>query len=454
MMPLQKPHGQEVMDLAQDVERAFTESDWKDLAQRIGFRGKVDRHPRLLPGLQGRDPDYPGHVLDMVNEMVNADGANIDIIRAKVQGDETAFFSNPGRFKKGELLGEGGYGQVFREVDTLLDMEFARKELRPSVFVNDEVIGRFLREARILFKLSHPNIVGVRDVWRDGRSAYIRMDLFEGKTLDTIGQVDFVTARGIVGKIGSAVAHAHSRGVVHRDLKPSNVLVLGADVRVIDFGMAAFVEADLDTRLTRTGTPAGGSYCAPELKQDSKKREPRCDVFSVGALWFHLVTGRDPSGTGLEKLLEGVGDLPSEDRALIVACMSSTSEERPRDGADFINQLHEFTGVSKDPVLQSPRASNELPLHETRLMAAFASASPFRGATVSSTVLWRYASTVGLNDELRFGLALASLEAKNYLSGNGDSDKLWSLTATGSNWIAANVDAMLRLRDIDEAIPF
>jgi serine/threonine-protein kinase len=252
----------------------------------------------------------------MINDMIEADPANFDVIRAKVADDDTAFFENQeGRFERGELIGEGGYGLVYREHDTLLDIDFARKELAPSNFVDDEVVGRFLREARLLFRLAHPNIVSVYDVGRSGRSAFIRMELFKGQKLNEVGQLKPERARQYILRLTSGLSHAHSRGVIHRDLKPSNVLVSGLELRIIDFGLGAFIDADLDTRITRSDeSVAGGSFCAPELKESSKIRDAKCDVYSAGALWFYMLTGRDPSGSDLAVRLANVGDVPRRSR--------------------------------------------------------------------------------------------------------------------------------------------
>lgn len=439
-----------VAELATAVARSFTESDWKELAQRVGFRKQVHSHPRLLRSLSWNDSDYAGHVLDMLNAMVEADTANLTIIQAKVQGDDSAFFGPDARYRTGELLGYGGYGQVFREHDCLLDMEFARKDLSPSPQVTDEVIGRFLREARILFRLSHPNIIKVCEVGRRGRTAYIRMELFKGERLSSLGQVPPERARKIVAQITDAIAHAHARNVVHRDLKPSNVMILENDVRVIDFGMGAFIEADLDTRLTRSDqTIAGGSYAAPELKEDSRVRDPRCDIFSIGALWFNLVTSRDPSGASLKDILTAVGDVPEQDQALILSCMSAP-DQRPAGAVELWQALQGLEDNSSTRL--TTQAANELSDDETRVMAAFAIAYPVCGEHVNAGALKKTAATAKLRDELRFGLAIASLEGREYLSHfTDDGDRYWSLTSTGKNWLARSSYVVLRLSQNDRS---
>lgn len=443
-----RDEAQTIADLAELVAGKFTESDWKQLAQRIGFRDKVNRHPRLLRSLSWNDEDYPGHVLDMINAMVAADPANLEVIRAKALGDETAFFERqPARFRRGELLGEGGYGQVYREHDELLDIDFARKELAPSNFVDDEVIGRFLREARLLFRLSHPNIISVYDVGRLGRSAFIRMELFQGQKLNELGQLTPLQARQHVLRLSAGLAHAHSRGVIHRDLKPSNVMVSGQELRIIDFGLGAFIDADLDTRLTRSDeSVAGGSFCAPELKESSRVRDPRCDVYSVGALWFFMVTGRDPTGSDLAVRLGAVGDIPRDEQEFILRCMA-IADRRPRDGGQLLAEVRSLAAITTDK-RTDPAAANELTDYESSCMAAFACAFPEHGSSVRSDILRRHGDSIGFTNDLRWGAALLRLESKGYVSqSKGEDYTWWDLTDTGRNWLASNADYVLAMQE-------
>lgn len=442
-----------VGEIAKAVVNDFSESDWKILGQRVGFRELISSHPRLLRSLRFKDEDYLGHALDMLNKIVDDDQANIKIIQAMLVNDDTAFFECNGRYQTRELIGQGGYGQVYRELDTLLDLEFARKDLSPSPFVTDEVIGRFLREARILFRLSHPYIIGVRDIGRRGRNVYIRMELFEGIRLGELGQTPPQRARVIVAMISSAIAHAHARGIVHRDLKPSNVLVLDNDLRVIDFGMGAFIEADIDTRLTRSDQSiAGGSYAAPELKENSHERDLKCDVFSIGAIWFNLVTGRDPSGADLPERLSAIGDLPASDRSLILNCMSDL-RKRP-SSSELLRSIETSTQVEN--VQLASEVLNELSDNETRILAAFAMSYPLYGEVLEARSLFNQAKSAGLGDNLLFGLAVASLERKGYIQQTlEDEGRYWWLTATGKNWLSHNGDVVVQLlKDDEDDIPF
>lgn len=214
-------------------------------------------------------------------------------------------------FMLGERLGSGGYGTVYRVKHDLLGMDFAVKVFEP-VFDdgNQPDLDRFFREARVLFHLHHPNIIRVHDAGLIGKKPFIRMECFEGDNLNTFlqkrGVLTSEKAAVLIRKMASAMSHAHERGVVHRDIKPSNVMLAAREeVRIVDFGLGAFVEAELVSRITKTGHHAvGGYYSAPELVAEPKLLHPATDVYSIGAVWFTALTGRPPAGSDLHLRLD------------------------------------------------------------------------------------------------------------------------------------------------------
>jgi len=257
---------------------------------------------------------------------------------------EGADLTTAHNFDIGDLLGRGGFGEVYRCRHKLLDLDFAIKLLNPSVFVDDKdhALERFFREAKILFSLRHPHIVRVFDVGMMGRRPFIRMELIEGSSLrERIrdnGGLTVADARRVVARLSAALAHAHDRGIIHRDLKPHNVIITGDDWPVLlDFGLGVLVEDELVSRLTRSGeAAAGGVYAAPELLRDPKLLDPKTDVYSLGVMWFEMLTGSTPSGAGLMETLEQLPDVASDERELLMACLGSNSR-RPtsrelRDG--------------------------------------------------------------------------------------------------------------------------
>ncbi|HXH41564.1 MAG TPA: serine/threonine-protein kinase [Thermoanaerobaculia bacterium] len=240
-----------------------------------------------------------------------------------------------GLFEKLERIGGGGFGEVFRYRHKLLERDFALKLLNPSPFTTDidHAIARFFQEGRILFDLRHPNIVQVYDVGLIGKRAFIRMELIEGSSLTSRirdrGGLTVRDARVLVRELASALEHAHNDvRVVHRDLKPSNIMIENTGRSVLlDFGLGAFVEDEIVSRITRTGeAPAGGIYTAPELLRDPTIRDPLTDVYSLGVIWYESVVGLPPSGHRIESALQEQLDMRDSERDLLLRCLGVAGE--------------------------------------------------------------------------------------------------------------------------------
>ena len=199
---------------------------------------------------------------------------------------------------RGEL-GRGAMAVVWRAYDTSLRRVVALKEAHvphgTAPATATELSDRFVREARAVAGLSHPNIVTVfsADVY-DGRPV-IAMELIEGDTLSDLlatGRLAIPAAMGILDQLLDAVGYAHSKGVVHRDIKPENVFVTpDGRVKLTDFGIA---HVGAGTALTQAGTVMGTpGYMAPEQVTGSAV-DGRADIFSVGVLAYEMLTGSNP----------------------------------------------------------------------------------------------------------------------------------------------------------------
>ena len=203
------------------------------------------------------------------------------------------------------LVGRGGMGAVYRGVQRSLDRAVAIKVLPPEVADRDpQFAARFKQEAKAMAKLSHPNIVPVHDFGQtpDGL-LYFVLDFVDGTDLHQIirseGHLSPKIAAAIISQVCDALEFAHEHGIVHRDIKPSNVMVdKRGQVKVADFGLAKSLEAKeiLTTAATMTGTIMGTpAYMAPEQAQ-GKKVDHRADIYSLGAMFYEMLTGAVPHG--------------------------------------------------------------------------------------------------------------------------------------------------------------
>ena len=201
-----------------------------------------------------------------------------------------------------ELAGRGGMGVVYRATQLALGRPVALKLIAPE-FADDALFRkRFERESRLAASIDHPNVIPVYEAGdRDG-ALFISMRWVEGTDLETLirrgGGLEPERAAGIVGQIGAALDAAHQRGLIHRDVKPANALVVAGPVEHVyltDFGLVKRMRAS--AALTRSGQLLGTlDYVAPEQIQRTAG-DARSDVYSLGCVLFHCLTGRVPFET-------------------------------------------------------------------------------------------------------------------------------------------------------------
>jgi len=196
-----------------------------------------------------------------------------------------------------DILGRGGMGAVYKVQNMLTAREEAMKVVLPGADASGELADRFLREIRIQASLQHPHIASIRTAFRSGENVLLIMELIEGSGLDVKlrnGPLLLGETFRITDDILSALAHAHSRGIVHRDIKPSNIIVTprGAP-KLMDFGIATVAG---DTRITRSGVAIGSlAYMSPEQAM-SQPLDERSDIYSLGVTVYEALTGRRPFG--------------------------------------------------------------------------------------------------------------------------------------------------------------
>ncbi|MDF1663820.1 MAG: protein kinase, partial [Planctomycetota bacterium] len=302
-------------------------------------------------------------------------------------------------FEKGELLGEGGMGQVFRIRDERLGRDAALKTLLPDL-AGPRGVRRFLREARVMARLDHPNIPPVFEVGITASGQhFILMRLIRGQTLDAAIQAlhkgkkpkrqDYFSLLEVLLRATEAVAHAHSRGFIHRDLKPENIM-LGAfgEVMVLDWGLASNlndIDSELDDvearrephgdtavdsqsgvesgPLTREGAMLGTpGYMSPE-QAEGLKADERSDIFSLGIILTEILCGDCPvqGATSEARVVAAIdgrvnsprqmnSGLPKDLDFLARACLQKRPDDRIEDAEELARNLRAWLNGQDLPI--------------------------------------------------------------------------------------------------------
>jgi eukaryotic-like serine/threonine-protein kinase len=221
-----------------------------------------------------------------------------------------------GKYQLSTRLARGAFGVVYTAHDPSLERNVAIKVLRPTHLDNQEIVQRFLQEARATARVAHPGIVTIHDCGmvetRRGVTAFIAMELLSGESLSRRlarqGRLSPAAACEIVRQVASALEAAHHVDVLHRDLKPDNIFLVpdpampsGERVKVLDFGLAK-LGARGHTQLQMVfGTPR---YMSPEQSRSATQIDRRSDIYSLGCILFELVTGRTPFDGDARQLIE------------------------------------------------------------------------------------------------------------------------------------------------------
>jgi predicted Ser/Thr protein kinase len=260
-----------------------------------------------------------------------------------------------------DVLGRGGMAVVYLARQISLDRLVALKTVSAMLGADSHGRERFRREARAVAQLEHPGIVSIHDIGTSAGSMYYTMDYIAGSDLGKAMReraIPFREAASLVRKVAEAVEHAHQRGVLHRDLKPGNILLDEAnEPHVTDFGIALELEAAAGLTLTGDvlGTPP---YMAPEaLAGGHSKSGPASEVYALGAILFHLLTGRTPfTGTSASEILHLVlttappsprllnPAIPRDLETICLKCLEKSPESRYASAGELAEDLRRFLG--------------------------------------------------------------------------------------------------------------
>src|SRR5881397_1015292 len=200
-----------------------------------------------------------------------------------------------------ELIGQGGMGFVFKARQPKIERLVALKILPQSLAADPAFAERFTREGRVLARLSHPNIVTIHDFGQANGFFYLLMEFVDGVNLRQAMRAGRFTpeqALAVVPKICEALQFAHNEGILHRDIKPENILLDSKGrVKIADFGIAKFAGVQEGAGLTGTGRALGTPhYMAPEQIEHPSDVDHRADIYSLGVVFYELLTGELPLG--------------------------------------------------------------------------------------------------------------------------------------------------------------
>ena len=272
-------------------------------------------------------------------------------------------------------------GAVYRVRQPKLNRLAALKLLPRSLSSDSAFAGRFEREAQLLARLSHPNIVGVFDFGQASGYFYLLMEYVDGVNLRQAMRASRFSpdqALAIVPKICEALQYAHEEGVLHRDIKPENILLDGKGrVKLADFGIAKLIEdpespldstAEQDASFTHAGAALGTpSYMAPEQRTTPAAVDQRADIYSLGVVFYELLTGELPSGQFAAPSEKCAAD-PRVD-AIVQQALEKERERRQGSAEELRTQV---AAITESPVSAPANASTSAPRSATRVLVAVA----------------------------------------------------------------------------------
>jgi serine/threonine protein kinase len=271
-----------------------------------------------------------------------------------------------GRYRVFGVLGEGGWGVVYRARDLTLELDVALKVLHPSIASDPSRAAAFRNEVRVARMVTHPNVCRLHDLVETPGACFITMELIAGEALSARlarGPLSLPEALRILRDVASGLAAAHAAGIIHRDLKPANVLLAGDRALIADFGIACEHRADTGPR-TVVGTRG---YMAPE-QATGASIDARIDVYALGLLALTLVTDQRAS-QAVSRTLHPSDDLPPaivdpvpwidgvvpELAAVIRDCLAIAPGDRPRDAGAVLPRLEALAPTAR--LLAAPPAT-------------------------------------------------------------------------------------------------
>jgi serine/threonine protein kinase/formylglycine-generating enzyme required for sulfatase activity len=348
--------------------------DWSDSAEEWSDSAEPESPPDTAPGVatvahrsappgRGFDRQAPPTALSLADAIEEED----DLIGAEVGGCRIL-----------SRLGHGGMATVYLARQLDLDRNVAVKVLSRKLTWDPHQVEQFVNEARTLARLEHPNVVHVYGVGETEGIHYVVLELVEGGTLkdllDERGHLPSSEASDLLGQMAQGLLAAHQAGVVHRDVKPGNVLVsqgrLGLTAKITDFGLALMQDDPALAAGQLAGTPL---YMSPE-QADARPVDQRSDIYSLGATFYHLLTGQPPfRRDSLSEILlahvnaplqppnEVVDGVPQRVAATCCRMLAKAPERRYANLGDLLEDLHSPGDLTVSPELTAAPPARPVP---------------------------------------------------------------------------------------------
>ncbi len=257
-----------------------------------------------------------------------------------------------GRYRIGEALGRGGMGVVYQAIDQQSGQRLAIKTLLPQYLTNVRAVQRFIQEVNVIRQLNHPCIVRIMDARQIDDLLFYTMEFVEGKSLRSWmkGKKRFGmgSTMRVLTLLCGALEHAH-RYTIHRDLSPENVMITPeGGIKLLDFGLAKLTNTD--SSFTRVGISLGKvQYIAPEQRSDAKNVDHRADLYSLGVMFYEMLSGELPiHGKPLSVLRP---ELPKECDTFVEKALAAEPEKRFASAAEFqaaLARLYELSKIQRE----------------------------------------------------------------------------------------------------------
>jgi hypothetical protein len=304
-----------------------------------------------------------------------------------------------------EILGHGGMGTVYRARQMQLDRVVALKILPPEAAQAPGFAERFTREARSLAKLNHPHIVTVYDFGRAGPFYYFLMEFVDGVNVRQLiqqKQLKPAEALKIVPQICEALQYAHEEGIVHRDIKPENILLdRRGRVKIADFGLAKLLKQDGDeSRLTGTGQVMGTwHYMAPEQLENPLGVDHRADIYSLGVVFYEMLTGELPLGRFALPSQKTQVDVRLDE--VVIRTLEKEPERRYQHASEVKEQVEMITSAAAMAAGAVPDRQPERRASEQQ-STSWMSGLPHRETALGQHVVYVIAAVLGAAATLLF----------------------------------------------------